>query len=262
MLMRRLGRRSGYFIGALHRRRSAGASRRPASPSAASLVFCLGTFIAGFYASFVQSYRFAAADSASPGFKARAISWVMAGGLAAGDHRPADRDLDARPRPERAVRRRLPRPGGAGAPDHRSVSRFLQPAAGPPDAPRAAGGRSCEIMRQPRFLAAVAAGLVSYGLMSFVMTAAPLAMVECGHSVGDGGARHPMAHPRDVRPELRHRPADRPLRQGARHGGRARPDRGRGRDRPVRPLGGAFLARPGAARASAGTSPSSARRRW
>jgi MFS family permease len=40
-------------------------------------------------------------------------------------------------------------------------------------------------MRQPRFIASVTAALVAYGLMSFVMTAAPLAMVACGHSVGD-----------------------------------------------------------------------------
>jgi MFS family permease len=40
------------------------------------------------------------------------------------------------------------------------------------------------ILSQGRFVAAVAAGLVAYGLMSFVMTAAPLAMVECGHSIG------------------------------------------------------------------------------
>jgi MFS family permease len=45
----------------------------------------------------------------------------------------------------------------------------------------AAGGRPlAEIMRQPRFVTAVVTGLVSYGLMSFMMTAAPLAMVNCG----------------------------------------------------------------------------------
>jgi MFS family permease len=48
------------------------------------------------------------------------------------------------------------------------------------------GGRPLgEIMRQPKFIASVTAALVTYGLMSFVMTAAPLAMVGCGHSVGD-----------------------------------------------------------------------------
>jgi MFS family permease len=37
---------------------------------------------------------------------------------------------------------------------------------------------------QPRFVVAVVTGLVSYGLMSFIMTAAPMAMIGCGHSVG------------------------------------------------------------------------------
>jgi MFS family permease len=37
----------------------------------------------------------------------------------------------------------------------------------------------------PRFMLAVASGVVSYGLMSFVMTAAPIAMVGCGFTVGE-----------------------------------------------------------------------------
>jgi MFS family permease len=41
-----------------------------------------------------------------------------------------------------------------------------------------------EIVRQPRFIVAAATGLVSYSLMTFMMTAAPLAMIDCGHSVG------------------------------------------------------------------------------
>ena len=35
----------------------------------------------------------------------------------------------------------------------------------------------------PRFILSVAAGVVSYGLMTFIMTAAPMAMVGHGHSV-------------------------------------------------------------------------------
>jgi MFS family permease len=47
------------------------------------------------------------------------------------------------------------------------------------------GGRPLGvILAQGCFVAAAVAGLVAYGLMSFVMTAAPLAMVACGHSVG------------------------------------------------------------------------------
>ena len=47
-------------------------------------VFCLGTFLAGWWGSFVQSYRFAATDAASDPFKPRAISWIMVGGFVAG----------------------------------------------------------------------------------------------------------------------------------------------------------------------------------
>ena len=63
---------------------------------------------------------------------------------------------------------------------------ILQLRAPPVAAVKAGGGRPLpEIMRQPKFIASVTAALVAYGLMSFVMTAAPLAMVGCGHSVGD-----------------------------------------------------------------------------
>jgi MFS family permease len=83
MLMRRIGRRGGYVVGALIGV-VAGCIAASAVALSAFGLFCLGTFMAGLYASYVQSYRFAAADSASAVFKARAISWVMAGGLAGG----------------------------------------------------------------------------------------------------------------------------------------------------------------------------------
>jgi MFS family permease len=37
----------------------------------------------------------------------------------------------------------------------------------------------------PRFIAASGAGIVSYGTMSFMMTAAPIAMIGCGFGVGE-----------------------------------------------------------------------------
>src|SRR5690349_21587741 len=83
MLMRRLGRRNGYLIGALIG--IIGASIAASGTGGRMFwLFCLGTFLCGVYGSFVQSYRFAAADTASEAFKPRAISWVMFGGLAAG----------------------------------------------------------------------------------------------------------------------------------------------------------------------------------
>ena len=42
-----------------------------------------------------------------------------------------------------------------------------------------------EIVRQPKFVVAVVCGIASYAMMNMVMTAAPLAMIECNHSVTD-----------------------------------------------------------------------------
>ena len=48
------------------------------------LLFLVGTFGCGFYAAAHNSYRFAAADTASDDFKPKAISCVLAGGVIAG----------------------------------------------------------------------------------------------------------------------------------------------------------------------------------
>ncbi len=180
LLMRRIGRRSGYMVGAAIGV-LAGSVAAYGIASAAFVVFCLGTLISGFYGAFIQSYRFAAADSASPAFKARAISWVMAGGLAAGVIGP-----------QVVIWTRELVPGAlfAGAFLGQAVLALLSMAVvsflrAPPvaEAPRSGGRPLSEIIRQPRFVTAVLAGLTSYGLMSFVMTGAPLAMVGCGHGV-------------------------------------------------------------------------------
>lgn len=180
-VMRRLGRRSGYILGALLGVLAGGIAAVGIAVST-FVLFCLGTFTAGLYASYVQSYRFAATDAASPGFKGRAIGWVMAGGIVAGIVGP-----------QTVIWTRELIPGVPFAGSFLSqaglalasilVIAFLRPT----PVPLAAngGGRPLsEIMRQPRFVVAVVTGLVSYGLMSFVMTAAPMAMVDCGHSVG------------------------------------------------------------------------------
>ena len=146
-------------------------------------LFCLGTFACGLYGAFVQSYRFAAADTASEGFRPRAISWVMIGGLAAGVIGPQSvywtRDLTpAAPFAASFL--------AQGALALIAIGVVLALRAPPVKEAKSGGGRPLpEIMRQPKVIASVIAALVAYGLMSFVMTAAPLAMVGCGHSVGD-----------------------------------------------------------------------------
>jgi len=182
MIMRRLGRRSGYLMGAL-----IGAAGASLAAGGATLrlfwLFCIGTFVCGLYGAFVQSYRFAAADTASESFKPRAISWVMVGGLLAGVIGPQSvywtRDLT----PAAPFAASFLAQGGLALIAILIVSQLHAP---PVAAVRSGGGRPLgEIMRQPKFIASVTAALVAYGLMSFVMTSAPLAMVACGHSVGD-----------------------------------------------------------------------------
>src|SRR3954454_5934828 len=47
-------------------------------------LFCLGTSLIGVYTAFGLQYRFAAAEVATPAFKATAISLVLAGGIVGG----------------------------------------------------------------------------------------------------------------------------------------------------------------------------------
>lgn len=180
-VMRRHGRRNGYLLGALFGVAS-GLVAAFGIFTASFWIFCLGAFTAGLYGAYVQSYRFAAADGADGDLKAQAISWVMVGGLVA-----------AVVGPQLVIWTRDTVPGTP------YVGSFISQAAlallvipvllllrSPPAIGQAgpSGGRSLgQILRAPRFMLAVATGVVSYGLMAFVMTAAPVAMVNIGHSV-------------------------------------------------------------------------------
>jgi len=180
MLMRAVGRRLGFLSGAV-----AGV----AGGIVAGLAVMHGVFSAlvvgfvlvGIAGAFAQQYRFAAADSGDARFRARAISWVMIGGIAAAIIGPQTviltRDLLAP----------IPFAGAFFAMSALAVLSmvivsFLSGQARlPPPGTATRGGRSlAEIARQPRFIVAVLCGMGSYGLMSLVMTAAPLAMVACG----------------------------------------------------------------------------------
>jgi predicted MFS family arabinose efflux permease len=179
-LMRQHGRRVAYLFGALIGLTS-GVIAAGGIVARSFELFCLGTLIAGFYGAFVQSYRFAAADSAADNAKAKAISLVMVGGLAA-----------AVIGPQTVIWTRDMTPAAPFAASFLGLAALalisipvLSLIHAPPLKEAAGGGRPLsEIMRQPRFITAVVTGLVSYGLMSFLMTAAPIAMVGCGHSVG------------------------------------------------------------------------------
>src|SRR5262249_10555063 len=82
-LARRLGRRSAMEIGTACGVLT-GLLCCIAVLHGSFLLFNIGAVFSGFYAAAHQSYRFAAADTASDAFRAKAIGWVMFGGVVAG----------------------------------------------------------------------------------------------------------------------------------------------------------------------------------
>src|SRR3546814_8580415 len=64
-----------------------------------------------------------------------------------------------------------------------------------PNTAKKSGGRPLsQIVRQPRFIVAATCGAVSYLVMNFLVTAAPLAMRMCGHSqeISNNGLHWPL----------------------------------------------------------------------
>jgi MFS family permease len=143
----------------------------------------LGTFFGGLYAAAHQSYRFAAADTASEAYRPKVVSWVLAGGVFAAVIGPQlvifTKDMLA---PHIFAASYLGQ--SACAVLAAVVLMFVKI----PPLPRehmTASRPLRQIMRVPRFVVAVACGIASYAVMNLVMTSAPLAMVGCGHSVTD-----------------------------------------------------------------------------
>jgi hypothetical protein len=146
----------------------------------------LGTALLGIALAFVQQYRFAAADTGSEAFKAKAISWVLLGGVATAIIGPQTVVFATDLLPVRYA--------GAfvGAAVLCAIGlAVLWGLGGEARLPlRVSGvhgeGRPLgEIARQPKFIVAVVAAIASFGLMSLLMTAAPLAMVGHGHTEHD-----------------------------------------------------------------------------
>lgn len=184
MLMRRVGRRYGFMTGAVIG--IAGVLVAAGALLAHSFwLFCAGLLLTGSANGFAQQYRFAAADRGTPDFRARAISIVLIGGVAAAIIGPqvviASRDLLAP----------VPFAGAFLAGTLLFVASLVvmvfldpsKPAKPVPGVIADTGRPLLEIMTQPRFMVAVVCAIGSYSMMSLVMTAAPLAMIGCGFSV-------------------------------------------------------------------------------
>lgn len=182
-LARRLGRRSALQIGTACGVLT-GLICCGAVLHGSFVLFNIGAVFGGFYAAAHQSYRFAAADTASEAFRPKAIAWVLFGGVLAG-----------------VVGAQLVIATQDLWPPYLFAATYIGQAAlalisggvlmllnipKPPPRSAAGDGRPLsEIIRQPRFIVAVACGVASFSMMNLVMTSAPLAMVMCNHSVTD-----------------------------------------------------------------------------
>ncbi|CUH62944.1 Arabinose efflux permease [Thalassovita gelatinovora] len=177
-IMQKYGRRTGFFLGA-------GAGAIGGAVGAYGLylasfpIFLLGSLITGIYMSAQGFYRFAAADTASDTFRPKAISYVMAGGLASAIIGPQMVKLtaDAFVVPFMGTYLAVIAVNILGS----LLFWFLdipKPAVPSADAPK---GRSrMELLKTPRIAVAVICAMVSYALMNLVMTSTPLAVVGCG----------------------------------------------------------------------------------
>jgi MFS family permease len=143
-------------------------------------LFCVATFFGGAYAAVVLSFRFAAADCVPPERRPRALSAVMAGGVFAGVIGPqlVSFTMDLSP-PYLFAATFLAQAAVAAL----SALVLLGVRLPMPTTAEVTGGRPLGVIAlQPRFITAVICGVVSYMLMNFLMTAAPLAMRLCGLS--------------------------------------------------------------------------------
>ena len=178
LIMQKYGRRVGFFIGAFGGALG-GAIGAYGLYLHSFTVFLIGSFLTGIYMSAQGFYRFAAADTASDDFRPKAISYVMAGGLASAIIGPQLVKVTS----QSMV---VPFMGAYMAVIAINiVGSFLfffiniptpqRPAA---DAPK--GRTRWQLLTSPAIAVAVICGMVSYALMNLVMTSTPLAVVGCG----------------------------------------------------------------------------------
>lgn len=144
----------------------------------------VATVIAGYYNANAALYRFAGPELVAPEHKERAISLVLAGGIIG---------AIAGPNLASATRSMLDVPFAAAylslvvvallSLAVLSLIRFPEHHA---PLPGATSGRPLsEIVRQPVFIVAVAAGALGYGVMNLLMAATPIAMAKCGLPFSD-----------------------------------------------------------------------------
>lgn len=183
MLMRAIGRKAGSSLASL----SAGGAVLLAGYALylqSFAVFMAAAALFGINMAFTQQYRYAAAESVEQKYSSRAISLVLVGAIGG-----------ALIGPELVTRLQFLFPAVpylgtlAAVAALYVVQAFLFLTLGPMRGEDSASTRQNarplgEIARQPVFLMAVIGGTMSYGVMTFIMTATPLSMhVHDGYSL-------------------------------------------------------------------------------
>ncbi|MGE0225992.1 MAG: MFS transporter, partial [Acetobacteraceae bacterium] len=177
-LMMRMGRGFGFRVGSVFG--MAGAACCGTGLYLAMFpLMCLGGLLLGYAVASLQMYRFAAVELVPSNYRARAISWVTAGGVVAG--------MIGTTVTRATFDVMMPLYLGtyiAMAVVHLVVFVLMSFISFPPmQAANRSGGpqRSLlEIATQPRYAVAVLAGMMSWATMLFLMSASPLAIVGCG----------------------------------------------------------------------------------
>ena len=178
MIMQRYGRCVGFFVGAM-----GGALGGAVGAYGLYLhsfeVFLIGSLLTGIYMSAQGFYRFAAADTASEAFRPKAISYVMAGGLASALIGPQLVKVTAQSMvvPFMGTYLAIIVINVLGSALFLALN-IPKPETRSADAP--IGRSRWEIMKTPTVAVAMICAMVSYALMNLVMTSTPLAVVGCG----------------------------------------------------------------------------------
>ena len=182
-LMQKFGRRIGFFIGALGGL-TGGIIGAFGLAIGSFSIFLTGSFLTGIYMSAQGFYRFAAADTATTNFKPKAISYVMAGGLASAIIGPQIVKISA----EAMV---IPFLGTYIAVIFLNfIGSFLFlflkiPKLQKKNTFEPYKRSHKQLLSTPRIAVAMICAMVSYAMMNLVMTSTPLAVVGCGYSPGD-----------------------------------------------------------------------------
>ena len=182
-LMQKFGRKFGFFIGAIGGL-TGGIIGAVGLATGSFAIFLMGSFLTGIYMSAQGFYRFAATDTATKSFRPKAISYVMAGGLASAIIGPQIVKVTA----EAMV---IPFLGTYIAV---VILNFLGsflflllkiPKLAKKNIYNPNKRSNKQLVSTPRIAVAMICAMVSYAMMNLVMTSTPLAVVGCGYSPSD-----------------------------------------------------------------------------